>query len=199
MDVKVLDEIHAYWFGDPPETPPGEERVKNWFRPTEAIDSHIRDTWGRYLDDARDTRWDQSKLTRRQQVGLIILLDQFPRQIFRASGEAFAYDARAKEIAEELVAAGAWRSFPLAEQLFLLLPFEHSEAIADQDLSIMYHAQYAVAAPEGAKAGVRNALDFATKHRDIIRKFGRFPHRNQMMGRESTPEEVEFLKGGRGF
>jgi uncharacterized protein (DUF924 family) len=63
----------------------------------------------------------------------------------------------------------------------------------------MYFAEYAVAAPEAAKAGVRNALDYATKHRDIIRKFGRFPHRNVMLGRESTADEIEFLKGGRGY
>jgi uncharacterized protein (DUF924 family) len=199
MDRDVLDAIHAYWFGDPPESPASEARVKTWFQPTPEIDAHIRETWGRYLDEAQATDWEMDALSRRQQVGLVILLDQFPRQIHRDSGKAFAYDPKARQIAAELVANGKWRDFPIAEQTFLFLPLEHSENIADQDLAVMYFAEYAVAAPEAAKAGVRNALDYATKHRDIIRKFGRFPHRNAALGRASTPEEVEFLKGGRGF
>jgi uncharacterized protein (DUF924 family) len=199
MDVKVLDDIHRYWFGDPPEIPPSEERVQRWFRPDEAVDAHIRDAWGRYLDVARETDWDLSMLSREQQVGLTILLDQFPRQIFRKTGEAFAYDEKARSIVRPLVADGGWRRFLVLEQLFILLPFEHSEDLADQDLSVMYFAAHAVEAPQAAKDGVRRALDQATRHRDIIRKFGRYPHRNQLLGRESTPEEVEFLKGGRGF
>ncbi len=200
MDVKVLDDIHRYWFGDPAEVPPSEERVKRWFRPDEAVDAHIRDTWGRYLDEARATDWDLSALSREQQVGLVLLLDQFPRQIFRTSGEAFAYDEKARSITRQLVADGAWRRFLVYEQTFLFLPFEHSEDLADQDLSVMYFAAYAVEAPEAAKDGVRSTLDFATKHRDVIRKFGRFPHRNEMIGRASTEEEAKFLaEHGRGF
>lgn len=199
MVKKVLTDIHRYWFGDPPELPPGEERIKTWFRPTAEVDAHIRATWGGYLDRARATDWKLGDLGRQQQVGLVILLDQFPRQIHRTSGEAFAYDATALGLARQLVADGGWRRFLVAEQTFMFLPFEHSEDVADQDLSVMYFAEYTVEAPEAAKQGMRSALDQATKHRDIIRKFGRFPHRNQMLGRASTPEEVEFLKGGRGF
>jgi uncharacterized protein (DUF924 family) len=133
-----------------------------------------------------------------EQVGLVILLDQFPRQIHRDSGDAFAYDAKALSIARRLLAAGPDRFWPV-ERTFVALPFEHSEDIADQDYAVLLFAAEAVAAPADARDGLRMALDFATKHRDIIRKFGRFPHRNAALGRESTPEEVEFLKGGRGF
>ena len=201
MDVKVLDDIHRYWFGDlsAPDQPVGEERVQRWFRPTEAIDAHIRDTWGGYFDEAGAANWDLPWLTREQQLGLIILLDQFPRQIWRASGEAFAYDAAALAIARQLTADGGWRRFWPVEQTFLFLPFEHSENLADQDRALLLFAAAACEAPAALVEWCRGGQDFATKHRDIIRKFGRFPHRNAMLGRESTPEEVEFLKGGRGF
>ncbi len=197
MDRQILRDVHDYWFGDL-KGPPPQELVDRWFKPSEEVDNHIRETFGPHLDEARDTDWKLSELTREEQMGLIVMLDQFPRQIWRKSGEAFAYDSKALSIARELVAGGTDRFRP-AERTFLFLPFEHSEDVADQDESVMLYAIGAVNAPEEAKAGVRNTLDFATKHRDVIRKFGRFPHRNAMLGRESTPEEVEFLKGGRGF
>ena len=81
-----------------------------------------------------------------------------------------------------------------------MLPFEHSEDVADQDMAVKLYAERALEVPpEPARKRPRSQLDFATRHRDIIRKFGRFPHRNAMLGRQSTPEEIEFLKGGRGF
>jgi uncharacterized protein (DUF924 family) len=197
MDAAILDEVHAYWFGDL-SVPPGKEQFERWFRPTEAVDAHIRETYRHHLDPARLKEWDLTGLTPRQQIGLVVLLDQFPRQIWRKSGEAFAYDAKALSIARALVRMGTGYFQP-AERQFLYLPFEHSEAVVDQDEGVLLYAGEVVAGPEAAKEGLRNALDYATKHRDIIRQFGRFPHRNVMLGRESTPEEVEFLKGGRGF
>ena len=138
-------------------------------------------------------------MSREEQAGLVVLLDQFPRNIFRDSGEAFAYDAKALGIAKKLIERGLDR-FYLAEQTFVCLPLEHSEDVADQDRSVELFARMAVEAPDGWKDGKRLALDYATKHRDLIRKFGRFPHRNAMLGRETTAEEADFLKrSGRGF
>lgn len=199
MVKKVLTDIHRYWFGE--MTAPDEfpvDRLKVWFEPSKEVDDHIRETFGKYLDAARETEWDLDNLARMEQVALVVLLDQFPRQIHRESGDAFAYDAKALSIARRLVAGGLER-FYLPERTFVLLPFEHSEAIEDQDYSVLRYAAETVAAPEKAKGVFRTQLDYATKHRDIIRKFGRYPHRNAVLGRESTPEEVEFLKGGRGF
>ena len=154
---------------------------------------------GRYLDEARATSWDLSRLTRERQVGLVLLLDQFPRQIFRKTGDAFAYDEKARSIVRPHVADDGWpKSCP--SSAFIFLPFKHHEDVADQDLSVMYFAALAVEAPEAAKEGVRSGLDYATRHRDIIRRFGRFPHRNEMIGREFTEEEAKFLaEHGRGF
>jgi uncharacterized protein (DUF924 family) len=200
MVKKVLTDIHRYWFGELQSPTAGvpQEQTDIWFRPTREIDDHIRDTFGKYLEAAKSTEWDLDNLARMEQVGLVVLLDQFPRQIHRDSSDAFAYDAKALSIARRLVAGGLER-FWLAERTFVLLPFEHSEDIADQDTSVLLFAAEAAAAPEPLKESRRNQLDYATKHRDIIRKFGRFPHRNAALGRQSTPEEIEFLKGGRGF
>ena len=200
MVKKVLTDIHRYWFGElnSPADKVGQERIDIWFKPTKEVDDHIRDTFGKYLEAAKATEWDVDNLARMEQVGLVILLDQFPRQIHRESGDAFAYDEKALSIARDLLAAGLERFWP-AERTFVVLPFEHSEEIADQDYAVLMFAAEAVAAPADAKDGLRMGLDFATKHRDIIRKFGRFPHRNVVLGRESTEAEVEFLKGGRGF
>ena len=200
MVKKVLTDIHRYWFGDlkSPTDKVAPDRFEMWFRPTAEVDQHIRDTFGKYLEAAKATEWDADNLSRVEQVGLVLLLDQFPRHIFRTTGDAFAYDAKALSIARRLVAGGIQRFYPV-ERTFVALPFEHSEDLADQDYSTLLFAAEAVAAPPPAKDGLRMALDYATKHRDIIRKFGRFPHRNVVLGRESTPEELEFLKGGRGF
>ena len=200
MDQQILTDVHRYWFGElksPTDAPP-PEKMQLWFRPTEEIDNHIHETFGHHLDDAKATEWYLPALSREEQVGLVVLLDQFPRQIFRHSAQSFAYDAKAKAIANLFLEGGLHRFYPV-ERTFIILPLEHSEDIADQDRCVLLFAAEAVAAPEPAKAGTRKDLDFATKHRDIIRKFGRFPHRNALLGRESTPEELEFLKGGRGF
>ncbi len=200
MDVTILDAVYLYWFGDLKawDDQPDEERRTAWFRPTPEIDAHIRDTWGADTVAARDAVWDLASLTRRQQVALIVLLDQFPRQIHRDSGEAFACDAAALSFARQLV-AGGWRRFFVVEQTFVMLPFEHSEAVADQDMSVTLFAERTLEVPLDRLDSAREQLDYATKHRDIIRKFARFPHRNAALGRESTEEELEFLKGGRGF
>ncbi len=195
----VLRDIHRYWFGDlASPTDQNPDKAAIWFLQSDDTDAHIRETYGAYLPRAAAIDWDLDALGREEQVGLIVLLDQFPRNIFRTSSEAFAYDDKARAIARKLLAGGLER-FWLHEQDFVCLPFEHSEDIADQDLSVMLFARMAVEAPEAWKAEKREVTDYATKHRDIVRKFGRFPHRNEMLGRESTPEELEFLKGGRGY
>ena len=200
MDPTILDDVHDYWFGDLKawDEEADAKRRQEWFHPSEATDAHIRDRWGHHIAAARETAWDLPALSRRQQVALVLVLDQFPRQIYRNSGEAFACDAAAYAISRQLVASG-WRRFLVAEQTFVMLPFEHSENPADQDLSVKLYAERALEAPPNHLESCREQLDYATRHRDIIRKFGRFPHRNVVLGRESTPGEIEFLKSGRGF
>jgi len=200
VDRKILGEIHHYWFGalsGPDDFP--KDKSELWFKQSDDTDNFIRDSFAAAITEAAGATWDLDDLTRQEQVGLVVLLDQFPRNIFRESGESFAYDATARSIARRLVELGRDRFF-LIEQTFLYLPFEHSEDIADQDYSVFLYAEAAVAAPDGLKSPFRNFLDYAIKHRELIVKFGRFPHRNAVLGRKPTPEEEAFLKEhGRGY
>lgn len=200
MDTKILSEIHDFWFGklvDRFDFP--RDKSGLWFKKSDETDAHIRATFGPHIAGAARQEWDLAGLTREEQVGLVVLIDQFPRNIFRTSGESFAYDAAARAIASRLVERDRERFF-LIERAFLYLPFEHSEDVADQDYCVFLCAEAALAAPDGLKETFRKFLDYATRHRDIIRKFGRFPHRNELLGRETTPEERVFLEEhGRGF
>ena len=185
MDMAVLDDIHAWWFGpllSPTDRNP--EKAALWFNRSDATDAHIRDTWGRSIPEAAGTDWDIDGLTRRQQVGLVILLDQFPRNIFRRSARAFSGDAKAIETARLALA----RSYPLAfrptVRTFFYMPFQHSEQLADQELCC---ALFATLENEDYDK-------YAIAHRDIVARFGRFPHRNEVLGRGCTAEELEYLE-----
>ncbi len=200
MDKGILRDIHRFWFGElkSPDDLPGD-KTDMWFRQSDATDNAIREQFGRFIPEAAAARFEIAGLSREEAVGLIVLLDQFPRNLFRNSGEAFACDARAREIALELLALGPRRYLPI-ERVFIALPFEHSESVDDQDYSILLIAELAVSAPPALKDYCRSTLDYATKHRDLIRKFGRFPHRNALLGRESTAEEKAFIaEKGRGY
>lgn len=122
----------------------------------------------------------------RSSLALVLLLDQFPRNLFRASARAFASDAKAREVARAAIAAGHDQLVDPILRLFFYLPLEHSEDLADQDECVRLFKA----------AGDANDLRFAEQHRDIIRRFGRFPHRNAALGRESTAEEMAFLASG---
>ena len=196
----ILRDVHAYWFGSlsgPDDLP--RDKMEMWFTQSDATDEDIRQRFGRYIAPAAEASLDLAPLTREEAVGLVVLLDQFPRNIFRTTGESFAYDARAREVATELIGLGPRRYFHI-ERVFIALPFEHSESVDDQDYSVLIFAELAVSAAPALKTYCQNTLDFATKHRDLIRKFGRFPHRNVLLGRTSTADEAAFLaEHGRGY
>jgi uncharacterized protein (DUF924 family) len=200
MDAAILDEVHRFWFG--PLSAPADlakEKAEIWFTQSDATDREVNQRFGAFLRPAAEADWDLAALSREQAVGLVVLLDQFPRNIFRTSAKAFAFDPVAREIARHLIAAGIERYF-YVERGFLFLPFMHSEEIADQDYSVWLYAGQAISVPEPSREAFRNQLDFATKHRDLIRRFGRFPHRNASLARPSTEAEIAFMtEQGRGF
>jgi uncharacterized protein (DUF924 family) len=201
LDRTVLAEIHQFWFGElrSPSDDPPKAISERWFSGETEFDAEISARFSQYLKPAFAAEWHLGTLSRIEQVGLILLLDQFPRNIFRKSGEAFAYDAKALSISRALcLDAGIARFFPV-ERTFVALPFMHSEDLLDQDISCDYFAGAILTAALEQRESARNNLDYAYRHWNIIRKFSRFPHRNQVLGRQSTPEELEFLKGGRGF
>ena len=180
----VLSEIHRYWIGAlPSPTHLPEDRKDMWFTQSDATDGHIRAHFGAAVPEAAALDWDLDALPKGEQIALVVLLDQFPRNLFRGTAQAFALDDKARGIARQLISTGKDR-FALIEQLFLAIPFEHSETIADQDYAVWLMSGIAVAAAEAFPDYARWALDLFIVHRDIIRRFGRFPYRNKALGRE---------------
>lgn len=202
MTPNDLDTIYDFWFGeDRASSTINPARIHWWMVQSDETDNTIRQRFGHFLRPASQRDWAIEALTREQGVALVVLFDQFPRNMFRTSGEAFAYDHLARDLARRLT-AGGWDCFPAMERFILGLPFVHHENEDDQDYAVMLISEICVRANTETKAQVRFDLDQATRHRDVIRRFGRFPHRNAMLGRVSTPEEVEFMKTalrGRGF
>lgn len=178
MDVRI-DEVIGFWFGIPPE---------KWFEKNPAFDDEIRQKFGALQAEAAAGAHDDWRGTPRGDLALLVLLDQFPRNMFRGDAKSFATDAKALAIAETMSREGLT---PL-QQMVSLIPYQHAEDLALQNKGIAAYEALAKANPDNKM--VVAALDFAGKHRDIIRRFGRFPHRNAIVGRASTPEEIEFLK-----
>ncbi len=180
MDV-LADEINAFWFG------PESAARDVWFRKDAAFDAVIRTRFGRCVEAALDgayASWTSEPLG---SLALVLLLDQFTRNIHRHTPRAFAGDARAQGIAEAAVAAGQDIVLQPYERSFLYLPFEHAENLAAQDRSIALFTRLA------HETGLRGELDWAEKHAAVIRRFGRYPHRNAILGRASSPDEIAFL------
>lgn len=167
---------------------------QHWWKKDTAFDDTIR---SRFQDDvvgARGGRYDDWKRTAEGSLALLILLDQFPRNIFRGHPDAFASDAKAREVTRHAIARGFDLETPKAARLFFYTPFEHSETVDDQDLSVKY-----VGERIDKDMGPNSNYTYMLQHRDVIRRFGRFPGRNAALGRTNTPEEQEFLAGPQRF
>lgn len=199
MYAGILSQAYQFWFGDlaTPDHFPAD-RSEVWFKQSDDTDSYIRNTFGSQLDFVARERWPLAAMTRQERVGLVVYLDQFPRNIFRDSGRAFEYDSIARRVATAL-GGNNFSEYFMVEQVFLILPFEHSEQIADQERAVTLMTGLAAKAPP-EQGFYRLALDAALKHRELILRFGRFPHRNGVLGRVSTAEEIAFAREhGRGY
>jgi uncharacterized protein (DUF924 family) len=182
--------LRDFWFGTGAEY--GRMR-KIWFDRNQDFDRKCGD----FLEDherAARGEYDAMAGTPAGAVALVVLLDQFPRNLFRDTARAFATDAKARAVASKAVEAGFDRALSPIERMFLYLPFEHSESLADQERSMALFESLPVTATFSA-AERDNVVDYARRHKEIIERFGRFPHRNAALGRESTPEEIAFLAG----
>lgn len=178
--------VLAFWFGTPDDAEFTKPR-RAWFTKDPAFDAEIRRRFGRLYEDALAGRCDHWRDDPQACLALILLFDQFSRNMFRDTPRAFAADPRALELARHAVAMGFDRRVPVVHRAFFYLPFEHSEDIADQHRAV---ALFEAVDPHPGKA---EGIDYAVRHRDIIARFGRFPHRNAILGRESTAEEIAFL------
>ncbi|HET6468179.1 MAG TPA: DUF924 family protein [Geminicoccaceae bacterium] len=175
--VTTIRDVLDFWFG--------ERASALWFEKDPAFDAEIRERFLALVEAAAAGAHDDWLETPEGALALVVLLDQFPRNMHRGRPAAFAHDARAREVAAAALARGHDRALPAAQRSFLYLPFEHSEDLVDQDRSVALFR--ALGDPVG--------LDYAVRHREIVARFGRFPHRNAILGRASTPEEEVFLEG----
>ena len=184
-DISPQD-VHDFWFGASDDPAFGQPR-EAWFKKDDAFDEEIRTKFGETVEAAIEgglTEWEDNG---QGSLALILLLDQFARNIFRGSGKSFAGDVRTRQVAAAAIAAGIEKDLNIPQRVFLYLPYEHSEDMADQHRSMdLFNSlpQY---------EGRDNQIDYAQRHLDIVERFGRFPHRNTSLGRVSTADEEEYL------
>ena len=196
----VLD----FWFTPDPGQPADAMRTA-WFKKDDGFDAEIGRRFGALIDQAVAgclQEWDQQGPA--GTLARILLLDQFTRNVYRGTPQAFAGDAQALAAAQALVASGQDLSLPPLQRSFVYLPYEHAEDLAQQDLAVALYTRLAgdptVAASAELAKGIAGMLDYAHKHHEVIARFGRFPHRNEILDRPSTPEEQEYLsQPGAGF
>jgi uncharacterized protein (DUF924 family) len=172
-------EVLDFWFS--------ERCRKCWFNSTEELDREIRQRFESQWAAARDGELEAWKDSAAGALALVILLDQFPLNMFRGKPESFSTEAMAREVSASAVEQGFDRQLDEAQKLFLYLPYMHSEELADQDISVRLF--------EGAGMDTR----WAEHHRDIVRRFGRFPHRNAILGRDSSEAELAYLDSKEAF
>lgn len=192
-ETSLQQRILQFWFGDDVDALPSPQRLKFWFGGEAATDQLIRDQFAGPVAQAAAGGFSAWVETASGTLALLLLLDQFPRNIYRASAAAYAADPLALQWAKAGLAAGQDRELGLVQRAFFYLPLEHSEALADQQRSVELFEALLADAPPRFQALCRGFLDFAIRHRDIIARFGRFPHRNAPLGRTSAPEELSFL------
>ena len=190
---ETVQEVLAFWFGDPGSPERGKARAQ-WFRKDDAFDDEIRRRFGEAVEIALAGGLGEWCTNAEGSLARILLLDQFTRNIFRGTARAFAGDQRALATAEEAVARGFDRELTPRERWFMYMPFEHAENVKAQHRSLQLFGALA------QELGDDDPLVWARKHAEVIFRFGRYPHRNAILGRPSTPEEEAYLREpGAGF
>lgn len=177
-DDQAIQDILTFWFAD--------ETKARWYDSTLAFDALCRDRFGALVDQARKgelAAWEESA---DGALALCLLLDQMPRNMFRGEPRAFETDPKAVVVANAAIEKGFDQQLGIERRKFLYLPYMHSEVLEDQERSVAL----------SLVLNDENALAYAKDHADTIRRFGRFPHRNAILGRKSTEEEVAFLADG---
>ncbi|HEX8108315.1 MAG TPA: DUF924 family protein, partial [Kofleriaceae bacterium] len=183
--VPPASEVLEFWFGEPARS--------LWFTTRPAFDDEIRSRFGAVAAAAAAGELDPWAASSDGALALTITLDQFPRNIHRGTPAAFAHDGLARAVAGRAIERGFDLAVSLDRRMFFYLPFEHSEALADQERSVELFSRWVSEHPDERRAHAGDQMTYAVRHHEIIRRFGRFPHRNAILGRAPTPEEIEFL------
>ncbi len=184
----VLD----FWFADASRA--------HWFAPDANFDQEIRQRFGTSVIQAAGDELDGWTSTPPGWLALLILLDQFPRNLYRNDARAWAQDVKAQRVALSGLERGDDRKLPFLQRVFAYLPLEHAEDSALQRHSVSLFESLCAAAPADERKKFEGFLDYAQRHREVIERFGRFPHRNAVLGRVNTDEEIIYLaRPGAGF
>jgi uncharacterized protein (DUF924 family) len=191
------NEVLDFWFADALESiPAAQARSAVWFKADPAFDAQLTRRFGDLPQRARAGELDPWMGEAETALARILVLDQFPRNMFRGTPEAFAFDALAAAAASQAVEAGFDRQLHPLLALFVYLPFEHAESAELQARAVACYEALQARAPHGLEALFAGSTDYAHRHRALIERFGRFPHRNAILGRASTREELAYLEGG---
>jgi uncharacterized protein (DUF924 family) len=188
-----------FWFGALVAGVATPEKRRRWFAADADFDREVAQRFGALVEDAAAGRLDAWCASPHGTLAFVLVTDQFPRQVFRATARAFATDPIARDAARRAIARGDDRGLGVDERAFLYLPFEHSERLSDQDECLRLFAALAAEASPQDRSIVAGFLEHARIHRDLIARFGRFPHRNRVLDRTSTPEEEAYLRTASGF
>jgi uncharacterized protein (DUF924 family) len=193
--METANTIREFWFGTcTDDVSVVKEKFALWWRKEAAIDGEIRRRFAEASASAARGALDDWLSLPAGRLALILLTDQFPRNMYRDTPRAFAFDPLALAWCKEGLRESMDEALRPIERVFFYLPLEHSESLEDQDASVCLFEALLETMNEDARPAFQGFLDFAYRHRDIIARFGRFPHRNRILGRESSPEEKAFLQ-----
>ena len=197
LQTAPIQAIHDFWFG--PLSDQGlaaPEKHNLWFTKSDDTAAHCRNNFGTWVDQALAGTLDHWQSSAAGRVALVLLLDQFTRNIYRDTPKAFAGDPAARLLSKTALDDDEWQGLPSIHKVFLLMPLEHSESIADQTLCV---EQFTAITQTNDHPQIANFLRYAQAHKDVIQRFGRFPHRNAILGRPCTAEELSYLETNSGF
>jgi uncharacterized protein (DUF924 family) len=199
--MEDADSIHAFWFGDADDDGKVIARQSAlWWKKQPEVDAEIGRRFTALVGQAACGALDHWLASPRGRLALILLTDQFPRNTWRGTAAAFAFDTQARRWALEIIRSGADAAYRPVERVFLYLPLEHAEDRADQAEAVRLFTALAGNVPAALRHYFDDYLDYARRHQAIIERFGRFPHRNAALGRSTTAEEATFLtQPGSGF
>ena len=193
-----FDDVLTFWFDQQVDGMSSQAVRERWFNVTDEFDQACR-KFEYLLVAAKQGELDSWLTTQRGTLAFVILCDQFPRNIYRGQSQAFTWDPLSLSAAKQGIIQQHDRHLSWDERSFFYLPFEHSENMLDQHLAVGLFTQLRDESPGRLRNQTGNTLRFAHQHRDIIQKFGRFPHRNTALGRSSTTAELDFIGKGNGF
>lgn len=195
-DDEAVSGILQFWFNGIEDGFDVGGQTDLWFKGSEAVDREIRQRFGGLVESALAGELSHWQQHRDSALALVILLDQFTRNIYRGSADAFAGDARARGVVEMALERSFDRRLGFVRRTFLYMPLMHSETLSDQQRCVTLFEALLSEVPAEGKPMISSNLKFARQHRQLIEQYGRFPHRNAALGRPSTAAEIAYLEGG---